>query len=195
MTSAVVDFLVRMLPGILPAAILYFCLLPIRRKKLVMRALKSTHLHEVLLLVYLLFCGGLAVLTMTPRWFHWLSILTGDLTPIPPFFQWGNFNLTLLRTFSPDPTSMLILLGNVIMFIPLGFFPILLWRTCSIPKVMLIGFLSISFIECWQLLIGRTFDVDDFLLNLIGIAAGALLCRIFQHLVPKLKQICYIQPL
>ncbi len=195
MIDSVFDFLVRMLPGILPAAILYFCLLPIRRKKLAMRVLTSSRPREVLLLLFLLFCGGLAVLTLTPRWFHWLSILTGELTQIPPFFQLGNFNLTLFRTFSPDPTSMLILLGNIIMFIPLGFFPILLWQKCSIPKTALIGFLSVLFIECWQLLIGRTFDIDDFLLNLIGVSFGCLLCRALQNMIPKVKQIFYVQPL
>ena len=193
--TAIIDFLVNMLPGILPAAVLYFCLLPSRRKKLAMCALTSSCPREALLLLYMLFCGGLAVLTLTPRWFDLFAMLTGELTPIPSFFEWGNFNLTLFGTFSPAVSSRVILLGNIIMFIPLGFAPTLLWKKCSIPKVILIGFLSVLFIECWQLLIGRTFDVDDFLLNLIGIAIGAFLCRILQHLVPAVKQICYVQPL
>lgn len=192
---AMIAFLINMLPGIVPAAILYFCLLPIRRKKLTMHALESPRPREVLLLLFLLFCGWLAVLTLTPRWFDWFSIITGQLSPFPPFFQYGNFNLTLFGTFYPVPAPKVILIGNVIMFIPLGFAPVLLWKKCSVPKVILFGFLAIAFIECWQLLIGRTFDIDDFLLNLIGVIIGGLLCRVLQHLIPKLKQICYVQPL
>lgn len=190
-----IDFLINMLPGIVPAVILYFCILPTRRKRLAMNSLKSSRSREVVFLLFLLFCGGLAVLTLTPRWFHLPSILAGELTPIPAFFQLGNFNLTFFNTIYPVPAPRVILIGNIVMFIPLGFVPVLLWKKCSIPKAILIGFLSVLFIECWQLLIGRTFDVDDFLLNLIGIAIGALLCRILQRLIPTVKQTCYVQPL
>lgn len=190
-----IDFLINMLPGIVPAVILYFCILPTRRKRLAMNSLKSSRSREVVFLLFLLFCGGLAVLTLTPRWFHLPSILAGELTPIPAFFQLGNFNLTFFNTIYPVPAPRVILIGNIVMFIPLGFVPVLLWKKCSILKAILIGFLSVLFIECWQLLIGRTFDVDDFLLNLIGIAIGALLCRILQRLIPTVKQTCYVQPL
>lgn len=195
MITSIMAFLVNMLPGIVPAVILYFCLLPIRKKKLAARTMISSRTREILLLLYIIFCGGLAVLTLTPRWFDLPSMLNGELTPFPPFFQWGNFNLELFSTLLPFPASKVVLLGNIVMFIPLGFAPSLLWEKMSFPKVMLVGFLSVLFIECWQLLIGRTFDVDDFLLNLIGIAVGALICRILQRLIPQLKQTCFVQSL
>lgn len=66
------------------------------------------------------------------------------------------------------------LLGNIVMFLPLGFLPPLLWKGFrKLWKCLLWGGLIIVGVELVQLfaLVGNC-DVDDLLLNLVGIAIG-----------------------
>ena len=70
------------------------------------------------------------------------------------------------------------LLGNIVMFLPLGFFPQLLWKAFNkLWKTLLWGAGIIVCVELVQLfaLVGNC-DIDDLLLNLVGIAMGYGLC-------------------
>lgn len=184
MISGTWDYLLRMLPGALLATLTYVCLLPVRKRKLAQAGLISPLHREFILFVFFLFCGGMALITLTPRWFHWLTLLTGG--QIEMYFQVGSVNLTPFRTFSFDPWSLLILLGNVIMFIPIGFFITLLWRNISWFRLFSIGLLTTFSIETVQLFVGRTFDIDDILLNTLGVVLGGLFHRLLRHLKPSL---------
>ena len=184
MLAGIADYLLRMLPGAMLAALVFFCLLPVRRRKLLRAGLHSPLPREVLLFLFFLFCGGMAFITLTPRWFHWLTILYDVKTE--SFFQLGSFNLIPFRTFALDPWSLMILLGNVIMFFPIGFFCVLLWRSHSWKQLLLSGFLTTLGIEVIQLFVGRTFDIDDLLLNTIGVVLGGLFCRLLRRMVPML---------
>lgn len=64
------------------------------------------------------------------------------------------------------------------MFLPFGFFPALLWRGCTWKRALAAGLCVTGFIECWQLLVGRAFDIDDLWLNTLGpfAASGAGAC-------------------
>ena len=101
-----------------------------------------------------------------------------------PFFTWGSANFQLFRTFRADNWSVYNLLGNVVMFLPFGFFPALLWRKYTWWKALLTGFAVTACIECCQLCVGRAFDVDDLLLNTLGAMLGYGLCRLLKKLVP-----------
>lgn len=63
-------------------------------------------------------------------------------------------------------------LGNMIMFIPYGFFVSYFLKLNKIYSVGILTFITSITIEITQLLIGRVFDVDDILLNLIGGVIG-----------------------
>ena len=178
------DFIVRMLPGGILALLVYCVLLPVRRRRM-LRVGQTSPLHrEIIFLLFFLFCGGMALITLTPRWFHWLTVL--HVGTNEPFFQIGTFNLIPFRTFALDSWSIMILLGNVIMFFPIGFFYALLWRKNSWQRILLVGFLTTFCIEGIQLFVGRTFDIDDILLNTIGILLGGLFCQLLQRMIPTL---------
>ena len=71
------------------------------------------------------------------------------------------------------------LLGNIAMFMPLGFFPQLIWKAFNrLWKTLLWGAGIIVCVELIQLfaLVGNC-DIDDLLLNVVGIAMGYGLCR------------------
>ena len=75
------------------------------------------------------------------------------------------------------------LAGNVIMFVPLGFFiPGVFHYAKNFLRSMLFAFITIACIEIFQLftLLG-SLDVDDLLLNLVGVALGYSIYRIMFH--------------
>lgn len=185
MFAGILDYLVRMLPGTALAALVFFCLLPIRKQRLLRAGLYSPLLRELFLFLFFLFCGGMAIITLTPRWFHWLTALSDIQNEV--FFQIGTFNPIPFRTFALDSWSVMILLGNVIMFFPIGFFSALLWRGNTWDRILLTGFLTTFCIEVIQLFVGRTFDIDDILLNTIGVLLGGLFCRFLHRMIPLLR--------
>lgn len=72
------------------------------------------------------------------------------------------------------------LVGNVLMFIPLGFFLPLLWKKMQrIWKTFLLTGMLIVLVEMTQLLTLRgSCDVDDLILNLSGVIVGYVLWRL-----------------
>ena len=81
------------------------------------------------------------------------------------------------------------ILGNIAMFVPFGAFLPAMWPKLQRAwKAIPVGFLSIVLVEICQLftLRGRC-DVDDVLLNMIGIAVGYSLWRLVQFCRRKRK--------
>ena len=80
-------YIIRMFPGFLLAVLMFLALRPWRVRRLAGQGLSSSLLREAALLLFWLFCGGMAVLTLTPGWFDWLPLLQG-LKPVHgPFFS------------------------------------------------------------------------------------------------------------
>ena len=76
------------------------------------------------------------------------------------------------------------LVGNIVMFVPLGFFiPCVFRKTDTFLCSMLYALLAIVCIEIIQLvtLLG-SLDVDDVILNMIGAAIGHWIYRLAAHL-------------
>lgn len=67
------------------------------------------------------------------------------------------------------------IVGNIILFIPFGVFVSYLMKTRKAFPIVVISIITSSVIEYTQLKIGRTFDIDDILLNVIGGFIGYLI--------------------
>ena len=65
------------------------------------------------------------------------------------------------------------------MFIPFGLFVAYLLKTRKVLPTLFITIVTSSVIEYTQLKIGRTFDIDDILLNLIGGFIGYFIYLMF----------------
>lgn len=82
-------------------------------------------------------------------------------------------------------------LGNIIMFIPYGFFISYYLKLKKPLSAFLLILLVSASIETTQLLIGRVFDIDDITLNVIGGMLGFLIYKLIDlindHLPPVLK--------
>ncbi len=71
------------------------------------------------------------------------------------------------------------ILGNIILFIPFGVFVSYILKTRKPIFIMIISLITSSIIEYTQLKIGRTFDIDDIILNIVGGFLGYLIYLIF----------------
>lgn len=180
-THPVLAHLVNMAPFAVLAALIFLCVHPWRKRRLANRNLQSAAAREVVLLLFWMFCGGIAAITLTPRWFHWLSALVYGL-PGHPVFRVGTVNLIPFQTFLLD--LQYVILGNIVMFLPFGFFSALLWRGFRWTRALLLGVCISLSIECWQLLIGRSFDIDDLILNILGALCGYWLSLMARRLFP-----------
>lgn len=65
--------------------------------------------------------------------------------------------------------------GNVILFMPFGFFATYYTKISKIRNITFVTFLVSLTIEVVQRYIGRSFDIDDIILNVIGGVAGFLI--------------------
>ena len=105
-----------------------------------------------------------------------------------PFRTIKEFIYTISVTISPDLIrhSVINLAGNVVMFVPLGFFPPCIWNALrSFARCMLWAAACILIIELVQLftLLGSC-DVDDLILNMVGVAIGYGLGRLVGWILP-----------
>ena len=76
--------------------------------------------------------------------------------------------------------------GNMLLFVPYGIF-IAKYVNLKQPIVVtLIAFITSLSIEVIQFLIGRVFDVDDIILNVVGCLLGYCIYRLFQRWGSKL---------
>lgn len=153
------------------------------------RKFKMNWYHEIALLLFVLFIIGLASQTIIPKFefgVKGFSIIksgkhTTNLIPFKVLFE------TYHEVFDNGYINYFLInfLGNIIMFMPIGFFIPLLWNLSN-KKVIAIGFFFSLFIEICQLFLTRGTDIDDLILNSIGTILGLLLYKIA---CKKLKKI------
>lgn len=66
-------------------------------------------------------------------------------------------------------------LGNILIFVPFGFFISHFINAKKIWPILFVSLITSATVEFVQLQIGRSFDIDDIILNTIGAATGFLL--------------------
>lgn len=189
----------EMLPlALIALGVLLLCR-PWRKRRLAARGLTSGTAREVLLALFVAFCAGLAALTLFPGGFWDLYARLRYGEPFWGYRTWPEivkrleFLPEMLTPFQEIARAFetglkhlwFMLLGNIVMFVPMGFFPALLWRKWSWWKSMLVGFCASFFIEFTQFFIGRYTDIDDMILNTLGALLGWLLAWGFGRLWPR----------
>ena len=112
---------------------------------------------------------------------YWTSILQN--INLIPFHTSVSFLKSLLSSHSGGlfTHAFINLMGNVILFVPLGVFLPVLWKRLQKwwPFFGIVTFLLVS-VELAQLFMLRGIcDVDDYLLNVFGASIGYLITRIF----------------
>lgn len=160
--------------------------LMVKKKKIT-----TTLVKETILGLFVLYLVGLLSQTLIPMWnaginngqFYFDIYIYKpapiNIIPFHTLYQYLYTNNTAVDGWKTAGT--LNIWANLLLFSPLGvFLPLLFKKRSSLLHVLGIG-LIISFgIEFIQFFIGRRADIDDIILNLIGIFIGFityLLCR------------------
>lgn len=99
-----------------------------------------------------------------------------------PFKEIMRYNITS-RLFFKN------VLGNMILFMPFGFFTSYYLKVDKSRLPVILTIIASISIECVQMCIGRVFDVDDIILNLVGGYAGFTVYNVLRMISEKLPSI------
>lgn len=98
-----------------------------------------------------------------------------------------------INTFMHSETgmrnSLRNVIGNILVFMPLGFFiPLLFDKFNNLKKVLKVGCLSSLAIELSQLFVGSNVcDIDDVIYNTLGALAGFICYKTFETIIKKVN--------
>jgi glycopeptide antibiotics resistance protein len=190
----ILDYFLQMTPCMLAALLLFFAFAPVRKRRLASQRLTSPPGREAALLLFTMFLTGLAALTIFPANFwsaaHFRAVLRGE-SALFPAVDWTLQEKTIqlvpgqeIRRAFRGPWVMFLMLANIGIFLPLGFFYGLLGRKTNWFRAILAGFALSGTIEFIQLFIGRSTDIDDIILNSFGTALGYGLFRLLRRAAP-----------
>lgn len=113
--------------------------------------------------------------------FQDVSWSTSNFIPFKEIFRYQIFSSSFFKN----------VIGNLIMFMPYGFFVSYFLKLDKKKYVLILSLIISLTIEITQLIIGRVFDVDDILLNVVGGLCGYLIYRlghIIKYKLPKFLQ-------
>lgn len=108
--------------------------------------------------------------------FQDVSWSTSNFIPFKEVFRYQIFSERFFRN----------VVGNLIMFMPYGFFVSYFLRLDKKKTIFIMSLLVSVTIEITQLIIGRVFDVDDIMLNVCGGILGYFVYRFIHHFKNKL---------
>lgn len=156
--------------------------LMLQKQKKINRVDKKAMYREIFLGLFFLYVIGLLALALvigaeygSPSYALQKvreRLQTGERMNLVPFRTIASF---WQRSHSGD-VFLVNIVGNIIMFVPWGFGLPLLWeKNRTMGRMMFWSAMLPLFIEIWQLFVGRSVDVDDWILNFVGSMLGGLL--------------------
>jgi len=161
----IVEFIKEMLPFMLAAVPLTVLVSIFRARKI-----DTNRRHEALFYLWTAYLAGLARVTIIP-----------DEMPKPFFELRGTQSFIPGRIFLDTWREVrqgnwdyltIALIGNILIFVPLGLLLCLLWRGATLKRAALSGLAASVVIEICQLPLDRWTDIDDLWLNALGAALG-----------------------
>ena len=130
---------------------------------------------RIMLVMLAMYLGQLFYTLLMPTYFYRRFIFSLDRVNLVPF-----------RVLSEWLAHPLNFFGNVLLFVPIGFFEVLLHPAATRRRQLLLSAVSAAllslFVEIFQCFTSRVSDVDDIILNTIGGVSGALLCMFQQKI-------------
>lgn len=109
---------------------------------------------ELFMLVFLIY----AMLLFYVVTFQDVNYGTNNFIPFKEIFRYEIGSKVFIKN----------ILGNIILFIPFGVFVSYILDTRRPQFIVIISLITSGVIEYTQLKIGRTFDIDDIILNIVG---------------------------
>lgn len=194
--ETVTQYLLQMAVLAVPAAVVFLCFFPYRRKALTAMGLQSNVQREVALVVFVMTIFGILAVTLKPTMVWQTSPgIWGNITLYidrPNYMT--NVNLTPFYMFRIYKASyglgdlmyiIINFIGNMAVFIPIGLFPALLFREAKWYRSAMIGCGFSVLIEVCQFFVMRQTDIDDVILNTLGALWGYWLYLFFKKFLPE----------
>lgn len=191
--ASVWAYFLQTLPISLIAGIIYAVVRFVKRKR---KDCPIRLLDETIKLLFVCYLTGLISLVVLPAnfWLHiYDGIFLGWWNEIPSIFSFGGFNLvpTIIKTLSGEIVIgswiKTMLIGNVAMFLPLGFFLPFVTGKVNRKNIFAVAAVVPFIAELLQMIFGRSLDVDDLICNFIGIAAGFFIGLAIRNIKGKNK--------
>jgi glycopeptide antibiotics resistance protein len=151
---------------------------------------------EIMRWLFVCYLTGLVNLILVPAklWtFIWANIFVGYSHSELAFFS-GEWNLvpTLFRVLTGELTLgswvLKMLVYNFLMFLPFGFFLPFVSEKVNAHSIWKYAILVPVVVEVIQPIVGRSFDVDDLILNFAGIVVGFFVAAAIKNLQAKKGQ-------
>ena len=196
--TALFQYIERVAIISIPAVIVFLSFTPYRKRALAAMNLHSSRQREVGLVLLVIAIFGILALTLWPT-YVWEDSpgVWGDIRILIERPTWSSslnrVPFSVFQDYSEDlskgPVFFLVTLvnffGNLAMFMPIGFFPALLFRNASWKRSVFIGFGMSTLIEVAQYFIMRNTAVDDIILNTAGALCGYFLFLLIRRYLPK----------
>lgn len=162
-----IGYFLQALPIALIASIIYY-LIRFRKDK------KTPLNKKIFSSIFICYITGLICLTigldlMSIIWYK-LIYHTDPGTSINWFNGDFSFNLNFISNLTKEN------IGNFLMFLPFGILYPLLQKEPNFKSTIIKGIILVLIIEVLEPVFGRAFDINDIILNSLGIIISALIC-------------------
>lgn len=191
MSGSIVGLFIQVVPITCLVGVIYAICRYNKIKKQGCSAMWGTEIMRLLFVCYL---TGLINLVLVPNnlwtyiWFYLRNGYSG--CEIAPLFS-GGFNLvpTFLKYHTGEFTIgrwvRTMLVGNLVMFVPMGFFLPFVSKKINPRNIFAFGILTPIVVEVLQPIIGRSFDIDDVIMNFVGTIVGYFIAVGVKALIKK----------
>ena len=195
--NSVINQFIQVIPITLLVGILYIIFRFLKLKK---NNSDINYKKEILYLIFVCYIVGLFNLVLVPRNFWniiWHNIFYNlNENPFEGIFDFSyNFIPTIYKIiigeYTLDSWVKAMIVGNFLMFIPMGILLSLCFENVNKKNIFKYAVLIPLAIEVLQLVVGRSFDIDDLVMNFLGIVIGYFIVE----LVKKLKCLINVKTL
>lgn len=194
--ASVWAYFLQALPISLIAGLVYAVIriVTVKRRKLTVR-----WIDEIIKLLFVCYLTGLISLVILPVnfWLHvYDGVFLGWWDEILPIFSFGGFNLvpTVIKALSGEliigSWVKTMLIGNIAMFLPLGFFFPFVTEKVKGKNIFAAAIVVPFIAELLQMIFGRSFDIDDLICNFIGIVTGFFVSLAIMNIKERNNKLC-----
>ena len=183
--NSVINQFIQVIPITLLVGLLYIIFRFLKLKK---SNGDINYKKESLYLIFVCYIVGLFNLVLVPRNFWdiiWYNIFYNfNENPFAGIFDFSyNFIPTIYKIiigeYTLDSWGKAMIVGNFLMFIPMGIMLPLVFKNINKKNIFVVAILITLSIEILQPIVGRSFDIDDIIMNFIGSIIGYLAVTIF----------------
>lgn len=195
--NSVINQFIQVIPITLLVGILYIIFRFLKLKK---NNSDINYKMEIVHLIFICYIVGLFNLVLVPINFWniiWYNIFYNfNENPFAGIFDFSyNFIPTIYKIiigeYTPDSWVKAMIVGNFLMFIPMGILLSLCFENVNKKNIFKYAVLIPLAIEVLQLVVGRSFDIDDLVMNFLGIVIGYFIVE----LVKKIKCLINVKTL